>query len=131
MSADREDPLNECLILAAEVRSPKRAREWVSTRCGTNPDTIFVAELLVSELVSNAVVHAKSSMVLSLERGAARLHVEVEDHGGGQPHFFRRGGGRLDRISGRGLQIVSNLASSWGVRTTTEGKAVWFDLPLG
>lgn len=121
--------MEEHIVLAADVESPGAARAWVASRCGTDPETIFAAELLVSELVSNAVTHAKSDMVVSLSRVTGSVHVEVEDHDGARLAHGK--GRRRDRTSGRGLEIVSALASSWGVRPTTEGKAVWFDLRTG
>jgi anti-sigma regulatory factor (Ser/Thr protein kinase) len=122
--------VEEHIALAADVHSPSEARAWVASRCGSDPDTIFAAELLVSELVSNAVIHAKSDMVLSLSHDPGSLHVEVEDHGADRPVVHTRTG-PCDPIFGRGLDIVSALASSWGVRPTSGGKAVWFELPIG
>jgi anti-sigma regulatory factor (Ser/Thr protein kinase) len=122
--------LKERIALAADTVSPRQAREWISTRCGINPDTIFVATLLVSEIVSNAVIHAGSEMILTLDRDRMGVHVEVEDHGTGQPVAPDPAAPVPDGPSGRGLKIVSELASAWGVRSTRDGKAVWFDLTL-
>ncbi len=123
--------MKERIFLAADKVSPRQARQWVSTRCGVDPDTIFTAELLVSELVSNAVVHAHSEMVLTLDRGLRCLHVEVEDHGIDMVRGPRRGGPTPRGASGRGLKIVSALASSWGIRPTEQGKSIWFEIPIG
>jgi anti-sigma regulatory factor (Ser/Thr protein kinase) len=122
--------LKERIVLAPAVMSPKRARDWVSTRCGSNPEVISTAELLVSELVANAVVHAKTEMVVSICRQASVVRVEVEDGGPGLPTLPRGGDPVPTGDSGRGLRIVSELASSWGVRVTPEGKAVWFELAI-
>lgn len=123
--------MKEQISLAANNVSPRQARQWVSTRCGVNPDTIFTVELLVSELVSNAVVHAHSATILTLDRGPRALHVEVEDHGMDMVQSPRRGGPVPQGASGRGLKIVSALASSWGIRPTEQGKSVWFEIPVG
>ena len=120
----------EHFALTADVRSPAAARAWVASRCGPDPDTAFAATLLVSELVANAVVHANSDMVLSVSHDPGSLHVEVEDHDGA-PLVARRHPAPCDQVSGRGLDLVSTLASSWGVRPTAAGKAVWFELPIG
>jgi anti-sigma regulatory factor (Ser/Thr protein kinase) len=122
--------VNECILLEASTMSPRTARRWISTRCGEDPGTVEAAELIVSELVSNAVVHAKSDMVLSVRRGRESLHVELEDHGEGEVVVQQPAAVELED-SGRGLRILAALASEWGVRKVLDGKTVWFDLPMG
>jgi anti-sigma regulatory factor (Ser/Thr protein kinase) len=85
-------------------------------------------QLMVSELATNAVVHAQSSFDVTLERLPGDVvRVEVRDFGGGMPRV-------LDcdpsAVQGRGLQIVSLLAESWGVqeRPGSAGKSTWFTL---
>lgn len=85
------------------------------------------AVLLVSELITNAVRHARDThaIALDLEIGEARLRIEVQDADPRWPH--RRIPGRLDE-SGFGLVLVDALADQWGVRDTATGKAVWAEL---
>ncbi|WP_371483505.1 SpoIIE family protein phosphatase [Kitasatospora sp. NBC_00315] len=87
------------------------------------------AELLVSELVTNALVHADAPRRLRLFRDRV-LTVEVADAGGQSPQL--RETGEQDE-GGRGMFLVGELAHRWGSRLTKEGKVVWaeLELPLG
>lgn len=86
------------------------------------------AILVVSELVTNVVLHAEpfpAFMVLRLETadGCLRIAVRDADPNGPRP----RTPGRLDE-SGFGMMLVDALADRWGVRQTPPGKAVWAEL---
>ncbi|CAL9635087.1 hypothetical protein SUDANB176_06191 [Streptomyces sp. enrichment culture] len=85
------------------------------------------AELMVSELVTNAVRHSHARPVaLRLVRGDALL-CEVEDDDHELPTLR---GARPSDESGRGLRVVSTLARAWGASRTEYGKSVWFELTL-
>ncbi|MFD5426665.1 ATP-binding protein [Streptomyces sp. NPDC127084] len=88
-----------------------------------------VAELLVSELVTNALVHTDDGAVVTATVAPARLRVEVRDFttGVGDPHLPVPAVGD-DSTHGRGLLLVQNLADAWGVRAHALGKVVWFEL---
>ena len=85
------------------------------------------AALLVSELVTNAVRHAKGIDVVTVNLHAGRtwLRIEVQDTDRHWPQ--PRIPGRHDE-SGFGFILVDALASTWGVRETEAGKAVWAEL---
>ena len=85
------------------------------------------AALLVSELVTNAVRHARGIDVVTVNLYAGRtwLRIEVQDTDRHWPQ--PRIPGRLDE-SGFGFVLVDALASNWGVRETEAGKAVWAEL---
>ena len=88
-------------------------------------DLVDRAVLVASELVTNAVVHAKGPLRLRLQWRRERLHVAVYD---GLPRLLRLAGdpGDLETEDGRGLLIVDQLASRWGVHHPRRGgKAVW------
>ncbi len=91
------------------------------------PEAVEVAVLLVSELVSNAVLHAGTDIEVVVRVLPERLAVEVHDQGGG--HAIRR---RYSNMSGtgRGLMLVEELARDWGTVVTDSGKFVWFELEL-
>jgi anti-sigma regulatory factor (Ser/Thr protein kinase) len=91
-----------------------------------DPDLIDVAELLTSELATNAIRHGASGFELKIEV-RRRIRVEVRDTGGGHPAVVCAG--PHDR-SGRGLGIVAALSSAWGVIPSPEGKTVWYELPV-
>jgi anti-sigma regulatory factor (Ser/Thr protein kinase) len=79
--------------------------------------------LLTSELVANAVLHARPPIDLRLRRTAVTVIVEVVDSAPFLPRKLRP---TADDERGRGLQLVALLADRWGARPTTDGKAVWF-----
>jgi serine phosphatase RsbU (regulator of sigma subunit)/anti-sigma regulatory factor (Ser/Thr protein kinase) len=85
------------------------------------------AELMVSELVTNAVRHSHSRPVeLRLVRGDSLL-CEVDDDDHDLPNLSSAG--PTDE-HGRGLRVVSTLAREWGASRTKAGKTVWFELTL-
>ncbi|MFF1954786.1 ATP-binding protein, partial [Kitasatospora herbaricolor] len=81
-------------------------------------------ELLVSELVTNALRHGRGDIRLRLLRDRTVV-CEVWDDGYAQPR--QRRAQETDE-GGRGLQLVSLLAERWGSRRTPKGKIVWFEL---
>ncbi|MGW6979893.1 SpoIIE family protein phosphatase [Streptomyces sp. NPDC054932] len=86
----------------------------------------FSTELIVSELVTNAIRHAGGSVRLRLIR-ADTLTCEVSDSSNTQPRMRRA---RSSEEGGRGLYIVAQLSHRWGSRYTGEGKTVWSEQSL-
>lgn len=84
------------------------------------------AVLLVSELATNAVLHARTPFRISMILEDA-LTVEVTDQSHEAP---RMEANRVDSEHGRGLRLVSQFASDWGWRPDDHGKTVWFSLEL-
>jgi anti-sigma regulatory factor (Ser/Thr protein kinase) len=86
------------------------------------------AVLLVSEMVTNVLVHTDADALLVAEvagdPGKRRIRVEVTDASDDLPH--RRHPGEL-ASSGRGLVLMELLAESWGVDPRGEGKSIWFE----
>lgn len=87
-----------------------------------------MAVLLANELVTNAVLHSRTSVALRVRRGADRLRVEVGDRSDSLPVARDLG---PQAQTGRGLTLVQELAHRWGVERDTDGKVVWFEVPLG
>ena len=83
------------------------------------------AELIASELATNAVMHAHSPFRVSLARTASSMTLAVRDASFAQPEprapHTRDGGGR-------GLALVSEISSSWGTRAESDGKTVWAEV---
>jgi len=104
------------------VSSPAAARRFV-TDCIADPDLARRAALLVSELATNAVVHAKTPFEVRV-RVAASTRVEVTDHSSAA----LRVGPSPESEHGRGLRVVQAIASTWGVEDAPPGKRVWFEL---
>ncbi|MFJ6741041.1 SpoIIE family protein phosphatase [Streptomyces sp. NPDC091279] len=114
--------------LPREPRSVGRAREYARTQliAWDLEPLVDTAELLVSELVTNALRYGEGEIRLRLLLDRT-LVCEVWDSGLVQP---RRRRARDTDEGGRGLQLVGLLSTSWGSRRTPRGKTVWFELPL-
>ncbi|MFJ9349069.1 SpoIIE family protein phosphatase [Streptomyces sp. NPDC101237] len=114
--------------LPREPRSVGRAREYARGRLlGWDLEPLVdTAELLVSELVTNALRYGEGEIRLRLLLDRT-LVCEVWDSGLVQP---RRRRARDTDEGGRGLQLVGLLSAAWGSRRTPRGKTVWFELPL-
>ncbi|MFE9647962.1 SpoIIE family protein phosphatase [Streptomyces sp. NPDC006365] len=114
--------------LPREPRSVGRAREFARGQLlswDLEP-LVDTAELLVSELVTNALRYGEGDIRLRLLLDRT-LVCEVWDAGLVQP---RRRRARDTDEGGRGLQLVGLLSAAWGSRRTPRGKTVWFELPL-
>lgn len=116
------------LELRAAPASAGQARRFVADtlRSWGHPQLIDVGTLLASELVTNAVLHARSDVVvvLSVTRGVVRI--AVSDTSQSVPvmrHYDD------DAMTGRGLALVAELSRNWGVEDRRNGKVVWFELP--
>jgi anti-sigma regulatory factor (Ser/Thr protein kinase) len=116
------------LELAARPDTARRARRFLRDRMrewrlGVQAD---VALLLVSELVNNAVLHARTDIAVVVHVAGGRLRVAVHDGSPADVRIRRGGGGD----AGRGLLLVERLSDGWGVERTGSGKGVWFELRL-
>jgi serine phosphatase RsbU (regulator of sigma subunit)/anti-sigma regulatory factor (Ser/Thr protein kinase) len=89
-------------------------------------ELVFTAELVVSELVTNAIRYAEGSVRLRLIRERT-LVCEVFDHGSTAPHVRHP---RTTDEGGRGLLLVSQVTQRWGTRFLPDGKIIWAELPL-
>jgi hypothetical protein len=86
---------------------------------------VDAAVLAVSELVTNAVLHARSGPMVTMRLENGRLRVEVQDESAVTPSRKRYG---PEAGTGRGLMLVESVAASWGCDTAPGGKSVWFEL---
>jgi anti-sigma regulatory factor (Ser/Thr protein kinase) len=107
------------------VPEVRRALRELLRHCG-RPDTSEVAELLTSELVTNALVHTDADAVVTATVSPDGLRVEVRDFVARRPRPREPVAG--DDTGGRGLVLVESLADSWGVCPHGVGKSVWFEL---
>ncbi|MFG1928401.1 STAS domain-containing protein [Cryptosporangium sp. NPDC048952] len=108
-----------------------RARAMVADSCrewGLN-DLLLPAELIMSELVSNAVQHAATDLVASVVFRFDLVHLTVSD---GDPTPPRKSSGYppIGALSGRGLLLVDEFATAWGCMPLEGGKVVWATLRL-
>lgn len=123
-----------CRVTSRELgRAPSaaaEARRFVTEslhRWGLEP-LVLDAELLVSELVTNAVLHARSEVAVSVAVAAGTVEVGVTDRSVDLPQQ-RRVSWRAE--GGRGLRLVDAVARDWGVAHLPDGKQVWFRLDVG
>ncbi|MDQ1695523.1 MAG: hypothetical protein QOJ03_876 [Frankiaceae bacterium] len=83
------------------------------------------AELVASELATNAVLHATSPFLATVRRSGARLWIGIHDI---SPDVAEQRAPSADLSSGRGLTLIADLSTRWGVDTTPDGKVVWAEL---
>jgi anti-anti-sigma regulatory factor/anti-sigma regulatory factor (Ser/Thr protein kinase) len=111
-------------VIQPDRNAPSVARAAVARFCqdlGVREND--AAQLVASELVTNAVVHTGTTMQLRLRLVDSRLHIAVRDGGDGVPRLA----GIIDEASesGRGLLLVDALAARWGTFVPDRGKIVW------
>ncbi|GAA2425142.1 ATP-binding protein [Streptomyces macrosporus] len=127
------------LEVGTDPREVGKAREWARSRLagfgvGADESLVETLVLLVSELVTNAVVHtgrpALLRIVLSgcLVAGGGTARIEVVDTSSRPP---RRRRAEEEETSGRGLELVCGLADRWGWRQEGAGKRIWCELDRG
>lgn len=116
------------LFLPATPLAPRLARQHLAGVGATwSGDLRDLAQLLVSELVTNAVRYGDGALSLTVERVGGRVRVSVGD---GNPDFPRATSAEPTADRGRGLLLVESLAASWGCLPSVDppGKRVWFEL---
>ncbi|HVT63715.1 MAG TPA: SpoIIE family protein phosphatase [Mycobacteriales bacterium] len=118
-------PLSE-LTLGGEPDAVPTARRFTAKSLAAEPDYLVEdAEQVVSELVTNAILHGSEPVTLRILRGEHALRLEVEDGGRTLPVVSRPS---ADTMTGRGLSLVAAIASGWGVQESPAGKVVWAEL---
>jgi anti-sigma regulatory factor (Ser/Thr protein kinase) len=116
------------VTLPPDPSSVRLAREQLrSAATGMDPSRVESAALALSEIASNAVIHAGGPFRLLVDVSGPLLHVEVHDP---SREGLTMQPLPLDpaAVSGRGLRIVSEMADRWGTARTDGGKVVWFEL---
>jgi anti-sigma regulatory factor (Ser/Thr protein kinase) len=121
--------------LPPEPESARLARLMVADACHAwhLPHLRYPAQLVMSELVSNAVQHASTPMLVTVSRRGAGLHLAVRDGSPILPPPWQPASAPASpplTEGGRGLQIVQRAAAAWGALPThdRDGKVVWATL---
>ena len=122
---------DEPLALPADPRAVKAARRWVSDileRLGRD-DLVDAATLGVSELVTNAILHADPPITVTVKGTREHPRVEVTDNSQSAPQASTTitDDAQLLSTIGRGLGIVALYSTTWGSHIAAEGKTVWFE----
>jgi anti-sigma regulatory factor (Ser/Thr protein kinase) len=109
--------------------SAREARAFVAAALPDLEGLDTRVALAVSEVASNAILHARTPFTVCVLVDAARVRVEVTDQ---DPRIPVRQDYATDSVTGRGLAIVEELSDRWGADRRDGDKTVWFeiDLPL-
>jgi signal transduction histidine kinase len=113
--------------------SPRRGREFSCQHLGALLDNaeaagcVDDASLIISELLTNAATAGGTQTKLHINVHRDHIHIGVYDNGPGWPKMQRP---TPDQGHGRGLQIIDQLATDWGVEASGPGKEVWADIAI-
>ena len=110
-----------------ESAAVRTARRFVLDTPAAAPVDDATLGLLVSEVVSNAVLRARTAFVVTVTEIEDGVRVEIEDRDARLPRVEHP---QPTHITGRGLAIVSSLARRWGTRPSADGKTVWFEVGI-
>ena len=111
--------------LPASPCSPSLARGLLREAMATFPaQLVDTAQVLVSELVKNAIVHTQSLLTARITVDPPHVRVSVEDTSNDEPPLREAG---RDANSGRELRLVAPLATAWEWHKALVGKCVWFE----
>lgn len=119
--------IDQQLRLRGEPDAVPLARRFVTERLTSVVDRsrIADAELVVSELVTNAVLHAGPDVLVRVSTQAENVRLEVHDAERDTPVLLDSA---PDAMTGRGMSMVEMVTSRWGVRVTDSGKCVWCEI---
>jgi serine phosphatase RsbU (regulator of sigma subunit)/anti-sigma regulatory factor (Ser/Thr protein kinase) len=122
--------VEEGLRLGDEPDAVPRARRFAAALLDAAGLTDLVpdVELVVSELATNALLHAEKPIVVRVHTGEKSVRVEVQDS---TRHHPLRGVAGSEAMTGRGIGLVEAVCRHWGVESTSGGKVVWAELAVG
>lgn len=109
----------------ASARTARHFATEVLRGWGSEEDVVDTVLLLLSEVVSNVILHARTDLRICLVAHRDRVRVEVVD---GAPGPIRRRVSGPEDQGGRGTELVEALAEAWGTDRLTTGKRVWFEV---
>jgi DNA-binding NarL/FixJ family response regulator len=114
--------------LLRDPTSPRRSRRMAQAALDgwCDPAVLADVELLITELVTNGVQHAASDVDVRIAVGATTVRVEIGDRSPVEPVARVT---KPNEPGGRGMHIVEQVASRWGVEIRRTGKCVWFEVP--
>jgi anti-sigma regulatory factor (Ser/Thr protein kinase) len=118
--------IDDQVQLPPEPPSARAARQFVATALRASEADVELASLLVSELVSNVVLHAQTAFEVAVRSRGDYVRITVSDE---SPVIPAVKAYSQDSVTGRGLAMVNSSAARWGIDEHPRGKAVWFELP--
>ena len=114
------------VTLPPSTESPSRARRLVESALASDPtELVDVVTLLVSEAVTNAVLHAGTEVRVRIGHDGASVRVEVAD---ASPVASVVRHNSDAATTGRGMMLIDQLADNWGQHRSADGKVIWFEL---
>jgi anti-sigma regulatory factor (Ser/Thr protein kinase) len=119
--------------LSTEYSSVAEARHWVeadSQLAGRSSGQLASLLVVVSELVTNAIMHGRAPISVALGVERDRAHVEVWDAGEASPAPADTVRDPFEGTGGWGLELVSRLSDDWGVCAAGRAKCVWAEVPF-
>ncbi|MDE3205357.1 MAG: ATP-binding protein [Acidobacteriota bacterium] len=122
--------MDDCLEFESNPEMVTAARRFVRDRLESwdVAEHLDSAVLVASELVTNAVLHARTAVVLRVEARPSRVRIEVYDE---NPRLPVVSPAPPDATSGRGLALVSAVSQAWGMENRDQGKIVWAEVGDG
>ena len=119
--------MDDCLEFESDPRMAVVARQFVRDRLDAWEATSHIdsAVLVTSELVTNAVLHARTAVMLRMELAGELIRIEVFDE---NPRLPVVAPCPPEATSGRGLALISALSSAWGMEHHDGGKVVWAEI---
>src|SRR3954451_104305 len=124
------DPPTTVLRLWPTARAPGQARASLRKACSDLPSSVVSdASLLVTELVTNACQHARTTVTVAITSDDGSIGVAVHDSDATLPTTKEPESRRPEDEGGRGLVIVRGIASRFGIRAAADGKTCWFRVP--
>jgi anti-sigma regulatory factor (Ser/Thr protein kinase) len=119
---------DQTLELDAAPDAVRKARRFTEGLLESWPEpTRNVVVLLVSELATNAVLHARTPFGLTITVDGSNVRVAVVDGSHHAPVLKNFG---PEAVTGRGMRLVDTLSQRWGTEPREDGKAVWFELAV-
>jgi anti-sigma regulatory factor (Ser/Thr protein kinase) len=120
-----DEDRHHAIALPVVPESSTKARRWVETKLGKRlgRDRLFDARLVVTELVNNAVLHARGRILrVEIDEIDDSVEIAVVDEGARMPQLHDP---EPTWSTGRGLMIVDELSEDWGAAAEPPGKRVW------
>ncbi|MFE6737404.1 ATP-binding protein [Streptomyces tubercidicus] len=111
-------------VTEARRRVLELVRRW---HTGMTADQVEELSLLTSEVVTNAVSHSGATCAVCVRWTGVKVRVEVTDANPQLPHVVSP---TSESENGRGLWLVTALATSWGAKQSPAGKVVWFEIAI-
>jgi anti-sigma regulatory factor (Ser/Thr protein kinase) len=111
----------------SDAASVSQARRFVLSLLDVDPVTTDSVQLAVSELATNAVLHARSSFKVQVSQNGSSIRVAVFDRSAAAAAPKDYG---PEAVTGRGLTIVERVTDDWGVTPDSGGKWVWFEIAM-